>query len=459
MGLNTVAAAGDWVLAVGYVHPAGTVADGIHQGAIYDVKTGKKIMSIIDYIWQANNDQTRLRAYLYYCTNTAVRQWMTRPFIEVVDGTEKPISAILADGHMANLSAQYMIKTDVNGKIAGFGLYNDGATSAFIVNANKFAVSTGDPTVPDSYPFLIQTDPVTGKPTIYMDTALIKAATITDAHIASLAADKVTGGTISAAVSLTSPQIMAGQATGLNTGVGVYLDSSGVFRAGDPAGNYIMWDGAQLSINAPVNYTNVVGGPPADADRTKTVIDGGLITTGYIRLSTGGHIRSGQSAFATGTGFWLGNDAGVAKFSIGNANKYLRWNGSILEYTGTLSRHVRAGSNMFLRSSRRVDNSSTSYTTVKKCRVEVHGTITVHWQRLTSNLGFYYERILVNGASKWTSGKLNPFASWVNVNANITVNSGDVIELQTRSVSGGAYTISTMSFELRCNQFIGDVML
>lgn len=50
----------------------------------------------------------------------------------------------------AGLSAQYMVKTDVNGFVSGFGLYNTGASSDFIVLANKFAVVTpgNTPTVP-----------------------------------------------------------------------------------------------------------------------------------------------------------------------------------------------------------------------------------------------------------------------------------------------------------------------
>jgi len=70
------------------------------------------------------------------------------------------------------------------------------------------------------------------------------------------------------------------------------------------------------------------------ADVTQTIIDGGLITTGYITLSTAGNIKSGQTAFNTGQGFWLGDVGGSAKFSIGNpAGNYYTYE----ESTGALT--------------------------------------------------------------------------------------------------------------------------
>lgn len=58
----------------------------------------------------------------------------------------------------------------------------------------------------------------------------------------------------------------------------------------------------------------------------------GTITAGTITLNTaGGYIRSGQSGFNTGNGFWLGNDGGTAKFSIGNSSGNLMyWDGTNL---------------------------------------------------------------------------------------------------------------------------------
>ena len=63
--------------------------------------------------------------------------------------------------------------------------------------------------------------------------------------------------------------------------------------------------------------------------------DMGSITAGTIVLPSGGFIRSGQTAFDTGTGFYLGNDSGTPKFSIGNASgKHIKWDGSDFTING-----------------------------------------------------------------------------------------------------------------------------
>lgn len=78
------------------------------------------------------------------------------------------------------LSAQWMVKTDVNGYVSGFGLYNDGATSQFIVRADLFAVGLAGES--DAYPFIIGS--VNGVPQIVLNAAtLIPDATIGNAMI------------------------------------------------------------------------------------------------------------------------------------------------------------------------------------------------------------------------------------------------------------------------------------
>ena len=63
----------------------------------------------------------------------------------------------------------------------------------------------------------------------------------------------------------------------------------------------------------------------------------GVISSGSLVLNPDGYVRAGQTAYNTGTGFYLGNDGGVPKLSIGIANgKGLRWNGSSLVFDGDL---------------------------------------------------------------------------------------------------------------------------
>jgi hypothetical protein len=112
--------------------------------------------------------------------------------------------------------------------------------------------------------------------------------------------------------------IRAGQ-TAYNTGTGFYLgNDSGTpkISVGNASGNKMTWDGTTLSL---------ITGPSS----SMTFGSGGIV------MSSGGIIRAGQTAYDTGTGFYLGNDAGTPKFSVGNASgDKLTWNGTELSVTG-----------------------------------------------------------------------------------------------------------------------------
>lgn len=58
-------------------------------------------------------------------------------------------------------------------------------------------------------------------------------------------------------------------------------------------------------------------------------------TLGALTIATGGNIKLGQTAYNTGTGFWLGDDMGTTKFSLGNpAGDYITWDGTEIDTTG-----------------------------------------------------------------------------------------------------------------------------
>ncbi len=63
----------------------------------------------------------------------------------------------------------------------------------------------------------------------------------------------------------------------------------------------------------------------------------GTITTGLITLDTTGYLRGGQTAYDTGTGFFLGYSTDAYKFSIGNpAGENMTWDGSALKIEGDI---------------------------------------------------------------------------------------------------------------------------
>ena len=58
-------------------------------------------------------------------------------------------------------------------------------------------------------------------------------------------------------------------------------------------------------------------------------------TFGAVTVSSSGSISGGQTAYDTGTGFWLGDVGGTKKFSIGNsAGNKLTWDGTFLNISG-----------------------------------------------------------------------------------------------------------------------------
>ena len=65
----------------------------------------------------------------------------------------------------------------------------------------------------------------------------------------------------------------------------------------------------------------------ADLRATKTVIDGGLVTTGGIELSgSAGYVRAGKSSFPdASTGFWLGIYNGKGAFHAGNSGSHIKF--------------------------------------------------------------------------------------------------------------------------------------
>lgn len=93
------------------------------------------------------------------------------------------------------LHAQYTVKIDANGAVAGFGLAStpdddttDGSFSEFYINADRFAILPQGDTPGDTTtvaPFIVQGG------VVYMANAMIKDGSIQNAKIGSLAADKI----------------------------------------------------------------------------------------------------------------------------------------------------------------------------------------------------------------------------------------------------------------------------
>ena len=63
--------------------------------SIYDLATGVKAVSGTDYQWSSGATACNWRSYQYYCNQGAVTEWCA-PRVDILDGTEPPIEALLA---------------------------------------------------------------------------------------------------------------------------------------------------------------------------------------------------------------------------------------------------------------------------------------------------------------------------------------------------------------------------
>ena len=137
--------------------------------------------------------------------DTALSQSITTVSTTVAGNTAAVSAAATSiDG----LEAQYTVKIDLNGAVAGYGLASTttaagNITSEFIVNADRFAIMRGGSnTATATVPFVVQASATTlnGESVpagVYMADAFIKNGSIASAKIGTLAADKISSGFIS----------------------------------------------------------------------------------------------------------------------------------------------------------------------------------------------------------------------------------------------------------------------
>lgn len=114
-----------WYLLVGYIHGSGDNSM-VNYGGIYDGETGVKTTEITDFKFDVTSVETNMRAYLFYDPNQGDRQFFYGPRVEVVNGNEPSITALLGTGGSSRYFSEHIgIKTNpsvdyalsVNGKL------------------------------------------------------------------------------------------------------------------------------------------------------------------------------------------------------------------------------------------------------------------------------------------------------------------------------------------------------
>ena len=104
----------------------------------------------------------------------------------------------------------------------------------------------------------------------------------------------------------------------------------------------------------------------------------GTIIAGNMTLDAAGFIRGGQTAYNTGTGFWLGYSGAAYRFSLGVSNgNRLTWDGSALSIVGNISASTITGGSININDKFTVDSSGNA--TIKSAttgaRVEMYNNV------------------------------------------------------------------------------------
>lgn len=298
-----------------------------------------------------------------------------------VDGNTTAISTQATS--INGLEAQYTVKIDNNGAVAGYGLASTTTdsgqiTSEFIVNADRFSIlaNAGDTGTPQ-VPFIVTNagviNGVSYPAGTYIADAFIRNGTITtakigdaqidNAKIASLSADKITAGTLSTSRLNIDGSTLTSVADVLQVGsINASAITAGAINATVMSGTTVFANKLEGDVNQ-IDYFNVVGGSgftvsaSGYADILTFIIPAGThpeghvpvcLSTVHVRVTNNGELRFRMLMDELGTT--------PAEFNAGAVIFYgfNPWGNSLLRVSGNVSDRVVPGATM-----RNQDSSAT----------------------------------------------------------------------------------------------------
>lgn len=279
-----------------------------------------------------------------------------------------------------------------------------------------------------------------------------------------------------------SGYIRGGQSA-YHTGIGFFLGFAGAaykFSIGNPAGNYLTWDGSSLTIHTTLDGADLASGTVGPAALNVSSLSAvtanmGSLTSGDITIDAAGFIRGGQSAYNTGVGFFLGYSGAAYKLSIGDpAGKHLTWDGAELRVSGLLSdlRPYIAGSIIVSHAPHLIIHSATvtgpdyyniptaTWKKLKEIFVPRDGTLTTSFD-MYAPAPFGDEikgQIYVNGTAVGTLRSNSGFGDmWHTWEEDITVSAGDFLQLWGRITLSAPDGVAWRSLRLKCGFYIAEV--
>lgn len=130
----------------------------------------------------------------------------------------------------------------------------------------------------------------------------------------------------------------------------------------------------------------------------------GDITAGTLTFNGAGYVKGGQTAYNTGTGFFLGFDAGIPKFSIGNpATQSITWDGTTMTLVGKFVgpdnfKDYAPGSIIVAASvAAHVFSQNAGMQPMKIIQVNRAGTLAISWLHSLIGSNFSISQVWVNG--------------------------------------------------------------
>lgn len=268
-------------------------------------------------ISSGNTGNMSARSYIYLDTGTSTTVLQVTTTVSTAMGANKKLIAVAQNG---SAQAQFTVYGGIGGiklPASGTSISNNnwnysGAWS--VTDADTVAWGSGTLTTSDGGSYSISgsnTGNMAAKTYIYFDL-----------------------GTSSTAFQTT---------TTASTAIGDGKILIAIAQNGTGEANFIVVNDKQLNIDAAsIVAGSITANEIAAGAITATKIDVsqlsaisadlGAITAGTIVLPSGGYIRSGQTAYDSGTGFYLGNDSSTPKFSIGSSTgSKMTWNGTKLQ--------------------------------------------------------------------------------------------------------------------------------
>lgn len=287
-----------WVLCVGYVYPSTYAGGQLNSGGVWRADTGEKIITGVDYRWVSGQATSTERAYQFYTTASGNVQEFWNPRVELCDGSERSIGAMLGDAAVAQ--AILAVANAATAQITA-----DGKITTFVQASTPSALSIGDLWFDsdDGYKLYRAGAVGSGSWTPYQfGTSAIAAESATKVMVAS-----GTGGTVSANETnilggASSVQLCATSTYTNNTGADVtiqveaHVDMQVTDSTPSGTGSRFAWfqiNGGGIAITSPRDTTGAI--PPyliADSTpRSYTLID-------QVTLANGASITPELRAYA-----------------------------------------------------------------------------------------------------------------------------------------------------------------